>query len=142
MSDRFAHFLLIAIGFFSLVQSAQAQVTQIAGSLEVRLSGYCETIQQERTRAGSLGDFRVKRGGQITVTGVRQTVFIEEGGVADIRGTASLVYVAKGGKATVAGERNVVYAERGANIATVGRVTMTSVDTLILQLHQNGIACQ
>jgi hypothetical protein len=140
--SRFAPFLIIAIAFVPATQSSVAQIAQIGGSLDVRLSGYCETVEQERSRAGSIGDFRVKRGGQVTVTGVRQTVFIENGGVAEIRGTATFVYVAKGGKATVAGERNVVYAERGANVATVGRVTMTSVDVLNLQLHQSGASCQ
>jgi hypothetical protein len=142
MKDRFSHILLIIFAAFPMAGAVSAQVTQIPGSLDAKLSGYCESVQQARSSYGSIGDFRVKRGGQITVTGVRQTIFVEEGGVADIRGTASLVYVAKGGKATISGERNVVYSERGGNIVTVGKVTMNVVETINLQLHQSGTSCQ
>jgi hypothetical protein len=142
MKDRFAHSLLIVLATLSMAGFAQAQVVQLPGGLDAKLSGHCETVENSRSNHGSIGDFRVKRGGQVTVTGVRQTIFIEEGGIADIRGTASLVYVAKGGKATISGERNTVYAERGGNVVTVGKVPLNFVDTITLHLHQSGNSCQ
>jgi hypothetical protein len=142
MSNQIAHRLLIVFVALALPLPGSAQVTQISGSVDARLSGYCRTIEANTIANGSLGDFRVKQGGSVTVTGVRQTIFVENGGIADIRGTAGLIYVAKGGKVTVQGERNVVFAERGVNVATVGKVTMTIVEALNLQLNQNGAACQ
>jgi hypothetical protein len=142
MKVRFAHSLMVASAGSFLAGSGLAQVAQIPGSLDAKLSGYCESVSNARTGNGSIGDFRVKRGGQVTVNGVRQTIFIEEGGSADIRGSASLVYVAKGGNATIAGERNTVYAERGGNVITVGKVTMNVVEAIKLQLHQGGTSCR
>jgi hypothetical protein len=141
MKNRFAH-LLICLGAILNAPLAYAQVAQIPGSLDARLSGYCQSIQNQNSSLGSIGDFRIKRGGHVTLTGVRQTVYIEDGGSADIRGSASLVYVARGGKATVSGERNTVYAERGGNIVTVGKVTMNVVEAIQLHPHQNGTSCQ
>jgi phage tail tape-measure protein len=142
MKDRFTIRALIIIASFLITGAAIAQVMQIPGRLDAKLSGFCETVQQPRTNYASTGDIRVKRGGQVTVTGVRQTIFVEEGGVADVRGTASLVYVAKGGTVNVSGERHIVYSERGGNVFSVGRVTMNVVDGLDLHLHQNGHSCQ
>jgi hypothetical protein len=142
MKDRFTIRALIINASLLITGVAAAQVVQMPGRLDARLSGFCETVQHPRISHASTGDVRVKRGGQVTVTGVRQTIFIEEGGVADIRGTASLVYVAKGGTVNVSGERHIVYSERGGNIFSVGRVTMNVVDGIDLHLHQNGHSCQ
>jgi hypothetical protein len=142
MKDRFIIIALIMKASLAFLGVAEAQVVQIPGRLDARLSGFCESVKHPRTSHVSTGDIRVKRGGQVTVTGVRQTIFVEEGGVADIRGTASLVYVAKGGTVSLSGERHIVYAERGGNVVSVGRVTMNIVDAIDLHLHQNSNACQ
>jgi hypothetical protein len=123
-------------------QVATSQVSQRGGNSQARLSGSCYSIADKQTNALSVGDVRVRKGGQIKVDGVRQAIFVDAGGVADVSGSGATIYVLKGGKATVGGERNQVVAELGASVFFLGRPLMTVVETIDLQVHKNGAECQ
>ncbi len=123
-------------------EAAISQVSQRGGNSQARLSGSCYSIAEKQTNALSVGDVRVRKGGQIKVDGVRQAIFVDAGGVADVSGSGSTIYVMKGGKATVGGERNQVVAELGASVFFLGRPLMTVVETIDLQVHKNGSDCQ
>jgi hypothetical protein len=120
---------------------AVSQVSHRGGNSQARLSGSCYSIASSQSNALSVGDVRVRKGGQIKVDGVRQAIFIDAGGVADVSGSGATIYVMKGGKATVGGERNQVVAEQGASVFFLGRPLMTVVETIDLQVHKNGSDC-
>jgi hypothetical protein len=122
--------------------SANSQVSHRGGNSQARLSGSCYSIADRQPNALSVGDVRVRKGGQIKVDGVRQAIFVDAGGVADVVGAGATIYVMKGGKATVGGERNQVVAEQGASVFFLGRPLMTVVETIDLQVHKNGADCQ
>jgi hypothetical protein len=138
-------FMIIgSIGCLLLIaaNSAVSQVSHRGGNSQARLSGSCYSIADRQPNALSVGDVRVRKGGQIKVDGVRQAIFIDAGGVADVSGSGATIYVMKGGKATVGGERNQVVAELGASVFFLGRPLMTVVETIDLQVHKNGSDCQ
>ena len=121
---------------------ASSQVSHRGGNSQARLSGSCYSIASNQPSALSVGDVRVRKGGQIKVDGVRQAIFVDAGGIADVSGSGATIYVVKGGKATVGGERNQVVAEQGASVFFLGRPLMTVVETIDLQVHKNGSDCQ
>jgi hypothetical protein len=133
-----------AIGCLLLVAAGEAvsQVSHRGGNSQARLSGSCHSIADRQPSALSVGDVRVRKGGQIKVDGVRQAIFVDAGGIADVVGAGATIYVLKGGKATVGGERNQVVAEQGASVFFLGRPLMTVVETIDLQVHKNGLDCQ
>lgn len=133
---------LISAALIVTASHAFGQVSQITGAYEARLSGWCKSVQSNEVVLASLGDFRVRKGGHLTATGSRQTIYVEAGGFAEITGTSSIVHVAKGGKATVAGERNQIFSESGASVVIVGRALMTIVGSLDLQVNKNATDCQ
>ncbi len=120
---------------------AASQVSQIVGPYEVRLSGYCRSITERDTVLARGGDYRVRRGGVVTITGVRQTVLVDAGGEVEVRGTATTVFVAKGGRATLDGERIQVFAEPGGDVFLLGRGVVTRVGELAIQTHPNSPEC-
>jgi hypothetical protein len=142
MKRRFV--MIGSIGWLLLVaaDNAASQVSHRGGNSQARLSGSCYSIADRQTSALSVGDVRVRKGGQIKVDGVRQAIFVDAGGVADVSGSGATIYVVKGGKATVGGERNQVVAEQGASVFFLGRPLMTVVETIDLQVHRNGSDCQ
>lgn len=122
--------------------AATAQVSQVGGMREARLSGSCHSVDDGETASLSVGDVRVRRGGSARITGVRQSVYIDAGGSADVQGTGGFVYVARGGRATVGGLRNQVIAEPGGSVVLVGSAIMTVVDVIGVQVHHNGVGCR
>jgi hypothetical protein len=122
--------------------AATAQVSQIGGTREARLSGSCHSVDDGETVSLSVGDVRVRRGGSVRITGVRQSVFVDAGGMADVQGSGGYIYVARGGRATVGGSRNQVVAEPGGSVILVGSAIMTVVDMIGVQVHQNGSVCR
>jgi hypothetical protein len=124
------------------VDVAISQVSHMGGSRQARLSGSCYSVADRQSNALTVGDVRIRKGGQIKVDGVRQAVFVDDGGVADVSGSGATVYVVKGGKVTVGGERNQVVAEVGASVFFLGRPLMTIVESIDLQVHKNGLECQ
>jgi hypothetical protein len=133
-----------AVGCLVLLalDAAIPQVSHRGGNSQARLSGSCYSVADRQITTLSVGDVRVRNGGQIRVDGVRQAIFVDAGGVADVLGSGATIYVAKGGKATVGGERNQVVAELGASVFFLGRPLMTVVETIDLQVHKNGSDCQ
>jgi hypothetical protein len=133
-----------AVGCLVLMafDAAIPQVSHRGGNSQARLSGSCYSVADRQITTLSVGDVRVRNGGQIRVDGVRQAIFVDAGGVADVLGSGATIYVAKGGKATVGGERNQVVAELGASVFFLGRPLMTVVETIDLQVHKNGSDCQ
>jgi hypothetical protein len=121
---------------------ALSQIRQTGGTQEARLSGHCHSVDEHDPAPLALGDVRIRRGGQVTVTGLRQSIYVDAGGQADIRATGAIVYVAKGGHAIVGGQRNLVYAEHGGRVVLVGQVLLTMVETIELHVHRNAAACQ
>jgi hypothetical protein len=142
MSDQNASLALISATFLVVASPSFGQVNQIAGPYEARLSGWCKSVHSEDVLSAGLGDFRVRKGGRLTATGLRQTIYVDAGGFADIVGTSSIVHVAKGGVATVAGERNQIFSESGGRVIMVGKVFMTMVGSLDLHVHKNATDCQ
>ncbi|MGL4636416.1 MAG: hypothetical protein ACRCWF_10565 [Beijerinckiaceae bacterium] len=134
--------MLVTVMSVGIATAALSQVHQIPGVHEARLSGWCQSIGSEQKISANLGDFRVRKGGHLVATGVRQSIFVEDGGSVEITGTASVVYIMKGGKATIAGERNQIYAEPGSNVALLGAASWSQVSSLTLQLHRNAVSCQ
>ena len=120
---------------------APAQISQIFGSYEVRLSGYCRSINEKDTVLARGGDYRVRRGGVVTVTGVKQTILVDAGGEVEVRGTATTVFVARGGRATLDGERIQVFAEPGGDVLLTGKGVITRVGELTIQPHPNSPEC-
>ncbi len=129
--------LLLLVG-----AGALAQISQIGGHSEAKLSGQCQSVNDKDVVTLSIGDIRVRRGGQVKANGVRQAIYIESGGIADVTGTASFIYVAKGAKVTVGGERNQIITEPGGNVILVGKAIMTVVSSIDLMVHKNSVACQ
>jgi hypothetical protein len=121
--------------------SAASQVSQIFGAYEVRLSGFCRSVSERDMVLTRGGDYRVRRGGLVTVTGVRQTILVDAGGEVEVRGTATTVFVAKGGRATLDGERIQVFAEMGGDVFLMGRGVITRVGELAIQPHPNSPEC-
>jgi hypothetical protein len=132
----------VGMAVFLGTSPVMSQVRQTGGTQEARLSGACQSVDEPDISPLTLGDVRVRRGGQAIVSGIRQSVFIDAGGQADIRATGALVYVARGGQATVGGQRNQVYAEQGSKVVLVGQVLLTIVDTIDLHVHRNASSCQ
>ena len=133
---------LISAVLIVTASHAFGQVSQITGVYEARLSGWCKSVQSNEAIVASLGDFRVRKGGHLTATGLRQTIYVEAGGFAEVTGTSSIVHVAKGGKIIVAGERNQIFSESGGSVIIVGRAMMTVVGSLDLQVNKNATDCQ
>lgn len=121
---------------------AAAQVSQVGGVREAKLSGSCLSIDERESVTLPMGDARIRKGGVVRATGVRQSIFVDAGGAAEMLGVGSTVYVARGGKATVGGSRNQVIAEPGGSVILVGSTVMTVVDSIDLQVHQNGGECR
>ena len=142
MKRRLMIFGSIGCLLLMAADSAVSQVSHRGGNSQARLSGSCYSITDRQPNTLSVGDVRVRKGGQIKVDGVRQAIFVDAGGVADVSGSGATIYVVKGGKATVGGERNQVVAEQGASIFFLGRPLMTVVETIDLQVHKNGLDCQ
>jgi hypothetical protein len=135
--------LPLSVGFLLLAGAgALSQISQIGGSSEARLSGQCQSVNDKEVMTLNMGDIRVRRGGQVRASGVRQAIYIEGGGTADVTGTGSYIYVAKGGKVTVGGERNQIITEPGGNVVLVGKAIMTVVGNIDLLVHKNSVACQ
>lgn len=133
---------LVGLALAAGASAAAAQVSNIGGVREARLSGSCHSIDNRENVTLQIGDARIRRGGAARFTGVRQSVYVEAGGVAEVFGVGSFVYVAKGGKATVGGTRNQVVAEQGGNVILVGQAVMTVVDMIDVQVHQNSSECR
>ncbi len=142
MKRSFMIFGSIGCLLLTVADYAVSQVSHRGGNSQARLSGSCYSIASNHHNALSVGDVRVRKGGQIKVDGVRQAIFVDAGGVADVSGSGATIYVVKGGKATVGGERNQVVAELGASVFFLGRPLMTVVETIDLQVHKNGSDCQ
>jgi hypothetical protein len=137
------HAATSAFVFVSLLAGwpAMSQISQIVGSYEVRLSGYCRSISERDTVLARGGDYRVRRGGIVTVTGVKQSILVDSGGEVDVRGTATTVFVAKGGRAVLDGERIQVFAEPGGDVFLLGKGTITRVGELAIYPHPNSPEC-
>jgi hypothetical protein len=142
MRGQNAFVALISTTFIVVALPSFGQVNQIAGAYEARLSGWCKSVQNNEVISASLGDFRVRKGGHLTATGLRQTIYVDAGGFAEIIGISSIVHIAKGGRATVAGERNQIFSENGGSVIMVGKASMTVVGSLDLQVHKNATDCQ
>ncbi|MGL5115777.1 MAG: hypothetical protein ACRC7G_02550 [Beijerinckiaceae bacterium] len=122
--------------------SALAQMSFVPGEHEARLSGWCRSISSTDNAASQPGDYRVRKGGKLSVSGNRQTVFVDSGGTVEVSGTASTIYVARGGSAKVAGERIQIFAEDGANLQLQGQMILTSVERLVPSIHRNAPECR
>jgi hypothetical protein len=135
-------------GCVSLVALAGAVTVTAAETVALpaytaRLSGWCESVEQEPVNSGRAGsDFRVRRGGKLAASGQRQTIFVDDGGEVAFNGRSSTIYVASGGRATVSGERNHVFAAPGARVLSVGAQTVVSVPALELRVNPTSQACQ
>lgn len=121
---------------------AVSQISQFGGSSEARLSGQCQSVNNKEVLTLSLGDVRVRSGGQVRAGGVRQAIYIEAGGIADVTGTGSFIYVARGGKATVGGERNHIITETGGSVVLTGKAIITTVESIAVRVHHNSAGCQ
>jgi hypothetical protein len=142
MCGQNAFVALISTTLMVAAQPSFGQVNHSAGAYEARLSGWCKSIQNTEVTSAGLGDFRVRKGGHLTATGLRQTIYVDAGGFADIIGTSSIVHVAKGGRATVAGERNQIFSENGGSVVMLGKASITMVGSLDLHVHKNATDCQ
>jgi hypothetical protein len=137
---------IIAAGVFTSAclsaNAAIAQMSFVPGEHEARLSGWCRSINSAGNNVAQPGDFRVRRGGSLAVSGNRQTVFVDAGGSVEVIGTATVVYVSRGGSARIAGERVQVYAEEGANLQLQGPQILVSVERLVPSIHRNAPECR
>lgn len=136
---------IVAVAFTGAVAitvPATSQISQTGGIREARLSGSCQSVDENESVTLSLGDARIRRGGTARVTGVRQSVVVEAGGNADVQGTASMVYVMRGGQATVNGTRVQVVSENGGKVVVVGSAIMNVVEIIDLKLHPANTACR
>jgi hypothetical protein len=138
--QRVAPLALALLSLFAGGPTA-SQISQIYGPYEVRLSGYCRSVNDRDTVLARGGDYRVRRGGVVIVTGVKQTILVDAGGEVEVRGTATTVFVAKGGRATLDGERIQVFAEPGGDVFLMGRGVVTRVGELAIQTHPNSPEC-
>ena len=121
---------------------ATGQTGQKHVSYDAHLSGWCQSVAEKQVVSSKIGDFRVRSGGTLSASGVRQTIFVDLGGVADVSGSGAMIYVSKGAKVTVSGERNQVFLARGGNIILQGKAILTMVEEFNLQVHKNSIECQ
>jgi hypothetical protein len=100
--------------------SAQGVVHNTPHIEDIRLSGWCQTIMTANASHSAPGEFWVRNGGRLSVTGVRQTVIVASGGIAEVDVTGSWIYVMKGGRAVIKGVRNRIVAEPGADVMMIG----------------------
>jgi hypothetical protein len=121
--------------------AADRIVQNIPGAFSARLSGYCKSITEAGQSAVS-GDFRVRRGGSLTASGNRHTIFVDEGASVTLTGQASTVFVARGGQATIGGTRNQVFAELGGRLTILGQAAIATVGELDLKLNRNADECR
>jgi hypothetical protein len=121
--------------------AADRIVQNIPGAFSARLSGYCKSITESGQSAAS-GDFRVRRGGSLTASGNRHTIFVDEGASVTLTGQASTVFVAKGGQAVIGGTRNQVFAELGGRLTILGQASIATVGELDLKLNRNADECR
>lgn len=134
--------LTVAICGLSLPLSANDRVVQsIHGVYEARLSGYCKSVTEAQTVATS-GDFRVRKGGNLTASGNRHTIFVDDGATANVTGQGSTIFVARGGLAIVGGQRNQVFTEPGGRVTVLGTVALARVGELDLKVNRNAEDCQ
>jgi hypothetical protein len=138
--------LLTNAGLFTLAclftGAAGAQMSFVPGEHEARLSGWCRSINSAGNSFAQPGDFRVRRGGSLSVSGNKQTVFVDAGGSVDVSGTATVVYVSRGASARIAGERVQIFAEEGANLKLQGPQILVSVERLVPSIHRNAPECR
>ncbi len=131
-----------AAGAVAVALPAASQISQTGGIREARLSGSCQSVDENESVTLSIGDARIRRGGTARVTGVRQSIVVEAGGNADVQGTGSTIYVMRGGQATVNGTRVQVVSENGGRVIVVGSAIMNVVEIIDLKLHPSNTACR
>jgi hypothetical protein len=122
--------------------SAQGVVHNTPHIEDIRLSGWCQTIMTTNASFSSPGEFWVRNGGRLSVTGVRQTVIVASGGIAEVDANGSWIYVMKGGRAVIKGARNRIVAEPGADVVMIGGSGLLStVSGFEVHHHRNSGSC-
>ncbi len=124
------------------LSAAEGNVQNIPGTFAARLSGYCRSVTEQGLAVTTSGDFRVRRGGSLTASGNRHTIYVDDGASVVLTGQASTVFVAKGGQATVGGKRNQIFAEPGGKVTIHGQASIATVGELDLKLNRNADECQ
>jgi hypothetical protein len=109
----------------------------------VRLSGWCESISNDRGRTNKDGGvFRVRPGGTLNATANRQTIMVEEGGTLTYVGRASSIYVENGAFVRVIGDANTIIMQPRAKVSSSGSNTMTLVRDFEVKLNPNAELCK
>jgi hypothetical protein len=131
-----------ALGALRLSSAQERAIQVIHGTFEARISGYCRSVTERDALSGPSGDFRVRRGGTLTASGNRHTIFVDEGAAVRVTGQANVIFVSRGGEAIIDGRRHQVFTEMGARVTILGQAAIATVGELDLRLNRNADECR
>jgi hypothetical protein len=131
-----------ALGASRLSSAQERGIQVIHGPYEARISGYCRSVTERDAQSGQSGDFRVRRGGKLTASGNRHTIFVDDGAEVRVTGQANVIFVSRGGEAIIDGRRHQVFTEMGARVTILGQAAIATVGELDLRLNRHAEECR
>jgi hypothetical protein len=109
----------------------------------IRLSGWCESVANDRARTTKDGGvFRIRPGAALNATANRQTIMVEQGGTLTYVGRASSIYVENDAFARIIGDANTIIMQPRAKVSSSGANTMTMVRDFDVKLNPNAELCR